>query len=384
MRGDIQPLVRKLLYLVRLFADDDGHFDLAHPVDSRREFVALLLGVRLVALFDKQFLLLVPIVLHLVVHLDGGELVDAHDHPLAEKAPAREMVRNVAGDFVEAVFALDDLKNAAGRVFEKFAFAVVKILLFDDLNNIVIEEVVCEPDFRDTARIEKRNGRTVGYRLGEVVLAHVVAEPLICEPLRPKERRTRKCNVVGIRQPCVHVLRELLVLCAVGFVDKNDDVFPIRKDGIPFLLVPAELMDEGEKHRLVARQKLAQLLRRRRAALVLLPHHLGSHESLVYLIVEVLSVGDDKEGEVAGHLPLHLPYKHHHRIALARSLRMPEHAQLAVQLLAVLHRAHQVVHAQELMVLRNDLHALLIEEHEVLDVVEKPLLLEEPVNENLN
>ena len=93
------------------------------------------------------------------------------------------MVRNVAGDLVEAVLALDDLKNTAGRVFEKLALAVAQVLLLDDLHHVIVEEVVCQPHLRDAAGIEERNGRAVGNRLSEIILTHVVAEPLVSETL---------------------------------------------------------------------------------------------------------------------------------------------------------------------------------------------------------
>jgi hypothetical protein len=70
-----------------------------------------------------------------------------------------------------------------------------------------------------------------------------------------------------------------------------------------------------------------------------------SGQILVNLIVQILAIRDDEEGEIARHLPAHLSGKEHHGVGLAGALGVPEHAQLSLQLGAIRHRFHQVVHA---------------------------------------
>jgi hypothetical protein len=55
-------------------------------------------------------------------------------------------------------------------------------------------------------------------------------------------------------------------------------------------------------------------------------------EVLVDLVVQVLAVGDDHEGPVAGQLAQHLLGEEDHRVALAAALGVPEDAQLALVL----------------------------------------------------
>ena len=101
-------------------------------------------------------------------------------------------------------------------------------------------------------------------------------------------------------------------------------------------------------------------------------------EVLVDLVVEVVPVGDDEERPVAGHLPQHLLREEDHRKALAAPLRVPEDAQPALVGLDLLQSGDGVVHAEELVVLGDDLDqsALgVVEDGEVLHQVEEPALL---------
>ena len=50
---------------------------------------------------------------------------------------------------------------------------------------------------------------------------------------------------------------------------------------------------------------------------------------LVDLVVQILAVGHQQEGEVARHLAAHLLGEERHRVGLAAALRVPEHAQPA-------------------------------------------------------
>jgi hypothetical protein len=86
------------------------------------------------------------------------------------------------------------------------------------------------------------------------------------------------------------------------------------------------------------------------ARVAVVVHHAASGEGLVDLRVQVVAVGEDQKGEVAAQLAMDLAGEEHHGIALARTLGMPEHAQLAVPELAVADRLDGPVDAQELVV----------------------------------
>ena len=81
-----------------------------------------------------------------------------------------------------------------------------------------------------------------------------------------------------------------------------------------------------------------------------------SRKRLGDLLVQFHTVGDDHERPIAGNLAQHLLRKEHHRKALAGTLRLPEHTAATMAFLACFeHRANRVVHADELMVLPDDL-----------------------------
>ena len=104
----------------------------------------------------------------------------------------------------------------------------------------------------------------------------------------------------------------------------------------------------------------------------------GIGEILVDLVVELLPVGDDDEGPVAGNLTQHLLGEEDHRDALAAPLRVPEDAQLALVVPCLLQRLDGVVDAEELVVLGQNLDQptlRLHEEGEILDQIEQPFRL---------
>ncbi len=68
------------------------------------------------------------------------------------------------------------------------------------------------------------------------------------------------------------------------------------------------------------------------ARVAVVVHHAAAGKGLVDLRVQVVAVGQDQKGEVAAQLAMNLPGEHHHRIALACPLSVPEHPQLAVSM----------------------------------------------------
>ena len=111
-------------------------------------------------------------------------------------------------------------------------------------------------------------------------------------------------------------------------------------------------------------------------------------ESLADLVVQLLAVGHDHKGATAQHPAQHLLRKKHHRQTLARTLRVPEHAQtFGIHLATIelggpqLHQpGNRLVHPQKLVVLGRllDQPALaLFKNREVLHIVQQPRRLQQ-------
>ena len=381
MRRDVQPLLLELDVFIRFLGDDHGHLHPVHVIQYAGQLVALLLGLGGVALLDDVLFLYCPVVLHLVIHPHRREFVHGNDHTLSEETPAGKMMGDILGDLVDPVLPLDDLQYPRRRILKQPGFIVVQVFLLDDIHHIVIQEVVLQTDLRHTAGIEQRHRRSVLHRLGKVVFRHIIAEPLVGQPLAAQQRGACKGDVVGVGQPGAHILCQILVLSPMGFIHQHKDIVPRGENGIFLPLVIAELVDQREYEGLVGLQIIPQLLPVLRLAFLFGADHLGFHEILVNLIVQVLAVRDDEEGEIAGHLPSHLAGEEHHGVGFAGALGVPEHAQLAVELGAIRHRFHQVVHAEILVVLGNDLVFLVAEHDEVLDVIDQPVLPQQAVDE---
>lgn len=64
----------------------------------------------------------------------------------------------------------------------------------------------------------------------------------------------------------------------------------------------------------------------------------------IYLIVEVVTVAQHQESEIAAELPVYLPAEEHHGVGLARSLRMPEDAEPAAYAAALLYSPDRAIY----------------------------------------
>src|SRR5207244_3900404 len=82
--------------------------------------------------------------------------------------------------------------------------------------------------------------------------------------------------------------------------------------------------------------------------------------------------------EIASFLPEDLADVENHRETLARALCVPEHTELALQFVAAKERFVRAIHADELVVLGDDLVFVLVAEDEVLNVIQQSLRWEEP------
>ena len=125
----------------------------------------------------------------------------------------------------------------------------------------------------------------------------------------------------------------------------------------------------------------------RPAGVSVVVRHAAAGEGLVDLVVEVVAVGQHQEREVAAELAVHLAGEHHHRVALARPLGVPEHPEPALQRLALAHRLDGAVHAEELVVAGQDLLQLvcrLVEDDEVLHQIHEVALVTDALEQRLH
>ena len=124
-----------------------------------------------------------------------------------------------------------------------------------------------------------------------------------------------------------HVARKPPRLRAVRLVGNHDDVVALAV-GVLRIDVLVELVDQAEDVGVVFLQEPFEVVSRRGARRVL-AGDAAAGEGLVNLVVEVVAIGHQQEGEIARHLPAHLLGEERHGIGLAAALRVPEHAEPA-------------------------------------------------------
>jgi hypothetical protein len=103
-------------------------------------------------------------------------------------------------------------------------------------------------------------------------------------------------------------------VCRTGCgAPRRDDYDVVALAGLLRLHLSIELLDQGENKALVLGQELIQVMAAPRpAGVAVVVHHTAAREGLVDLGVEVVSVGEDQEGEIATELPVHLAGEKHH------------------------------------------------------------------------
>ena len=119
-----------------------------------------------------------PIALHLVVHAQGGGLVDRDRDCLAHETPTEEVTDDVAGDRLEAVVPGDDVVLPAQFPFEFLLLLTVEICRLDHSINIVVEIGIDQLQFGRSVLIEQRHGGAVLHGLLEVVDRDILTEHL--------------------------------------------------------------------------------------------------------------------------------------------------------------------------------------------------------------
>ncbi|MDZ7811319.1 MAG: hypothetical protein U5L11_16370 [Arhodomonas sp.] len=149
-----------------------------------------------------------------------------------------------------------------------------------------------------------------------------------------------------------------------------------------------EFLHQGEDIALMPAQQIPQRVGRFRAAgVTVMVHQANTGVRLVDLGIQILAVRADQEGEIPAQTPVHLAGEEHHRVRLARTLGVPEHAELAVSGLALFDGPDRSVHAEELVVAREDLHGLpgaVVEDDEVLEQIQEVGLVADALKQSLH
>ena len=388
VRGDVQLPLAELLHLALLLAYHHRDAGLTHPVDLPFQVDRLLLVGRLLPLRRQLLNALVPVAIDQGVHPHACHLVDADQHCLAGLPGLRVVVHEVPCHLVEPTAGGDDVVLASEFLLQ--ALRHVDVLHFDlleFLGNSLVQVVDGDPQRVAAGVVVQRHGGAVFHRALEVVGRDVRAEDPPRDLVFLEQGRAGEADAGGVRQRVAHVERQRAVLGAVRLVGDDDDVvaFGVGRVGVH---VSVELLDEREDVRLVRAQQPAQMLAAfRPAGVSVVVRHAAAGEGLVDLGVEVVAVGQHQEREVAAELAVHLPGEHHHRVALARPLGVPEHAEPALQRLALAHRLDGAVHAEELVVAGQDLLQLvcrLVEDDEVLHQIHEVALVADALEQRLH
>ena len=199
----------------------------------------------------------------LVVHPDGGGLVDADEHRLALVAAREEVGHDVLGDDFEPVVAGDEVVFAAEVALQPPLLGFVQLGGFEDALDVLVEVLVGDLQLGDAVLVVERDGRAVLDRLAEVVDADVVAEDLAGPLLLAlDQRRAGEAEEGRVRQGVAHVEGEGVVLAAVGLVGDDDDVVALGDHRVALAALGVELLDQGEDVAVVLAEQLPQVLAR--------------------------------------------------------------------------------------------------------------------------
>jgi hypothetical protein len=251
--------------------------------------------------------------------------------------PPLEMLDDVFGDERQALLRADDglkLRPLTLELFFAFDFLPFGHLLERGVDRRPLH--LLQRQLRQAALVVDGHRRPIFDRTLDVVDADVVAENGARVGVGRLDGGLRKADERGVGQRVAHVPGEAIdevILAAVRFVGDDDDVAPLREHGMPVaLLFGQEFLDGGKDH--AARRhgepgtQIGAVggLHRRLAQEVL-----AAREGAEELIVQVIAIGeDDDRGVRHQRLADHTPGIESHGQALARALRMPDHADAPV------------------------------------------------------
>ena len=277
------------------------------------------------------------------IQFDGDAPAHADDHGFAVHGfqPVLEVLHQIAGDEFEAVVGAD-------HGFELRPFALELLLALDFLALGRLFELGI--DFRPLGLVQLQPGQAAlvvdGHRGPirdrplDVVDADVVAEHRPGVLIAEFQRRAGKADKRGVGQGVAQMPREAVdevVLAAVRLVGDDHNVAALREHRMPVTpFLGEKLLNRREHHaargdgELSAQVGAIRGLHRRLTQQVA-----AAGEGAEQLIVEVVAVGEHDDGGVLQHRIEDDPAGiERHRQALARTLRVPDHAHPPVALFA--------------------------------------------------
>lgn len=294
------------------------------------------------------------------------------------------MEDNIPGDGLQAGIPLDDL-NLLGKLFlQLLLLGLVQVFIFQNLVKFLAQIFVLDQHFRHPFLVEQRHGRAIVGGLLEVVFTDVIPEPGIGLAAPPQKRRAGKGQILGLGQAGSHVFRKRFILGTVGLVHHHDDVVPAGQERVFLPFGIAEFLNQCKDDSLVLTQELSHLFAVLGLCRLVFLDRAGTEEIAVDLAVQIIAVGDDHKGEIAGLLAEDLADVKDHGKAFARTLSVPEHTQFALLFLVLLKRFIGIVYADELVVLGDDLLRFMVVDDKVLDVVQQPFRRTQPHDGSLH
>ena len=374
---DVDTELLEILDIPLLLTDDELHPRLFHPRDALLQLLltlvrpsGLLYGIlrRLVQLLG----VLLPLRGNGLPRAIRRDLVDAHEHGLAAPPPRRVVPHEVLRLDRDGLRRHVDHDLGLDGVIHPLAVLRIEVLLLHRLDELLVDGRRIDAKLVDPRLVEERHGRMVLDRAVEVVDGHILTK-LLLRQVAALKRRSREPNTRGIRQEPKHVVREDAIVGAVRLVGEDDDLM-VEMNRRPCRGI--ELVDQREQETVVPLQPFPQPLAGRwharfRKRVAKAP---AARERPRNLLVQLVAVRHDQEGRRTARLAQDLSREEHHRIALARSLRVPEDPYLAVLLLPLQITPIGVVHPEILVVAGEHLEhvpVVRIEEDEVLHQIEE-------------
>ena len=320
------------------------------------------------------------------MHAHTGDLVDTDQHRLSGLPGRGIVLHEVPRHLVETPARGDDVIVPLQVLLQALLHVdVLDVELIQLAGDALVQVADGDAQLVAAGVVVERHRGLVLHRALEVVGRHVLPENAPGDLVVGEQGRAGKADVPGVGQGVPHVERQRAVLGSVRLVGDDDDVVAHRVAGTR---VQVELLDQREDVGLVLCQQAAEVLSVcRPAGFAVVIDHAAAGEGLVDLAVEVFAVGQHQEGEVAPQLAMHLAGEHHHRVALAGALGVPEDTEPALPLLAVAHRFDRPVDAEELVVASQDLPRLargIVEKDEVLHQVQEVALVADPLQQRLH
>ena len=275
----------------------------------------------------------------LTVEIDADAPAHADDHRLAvhRVEPRLEMRHDIARDEGEAPFRADHGLQLRPAGLE--AFLARDLLALGRLLEIRVDPgppLRVEPEAGEAAFVIDRHRGAVLDRAPDIVDADIVAEDRAGVRIAPFDGRAGEADERGVRQRVAHVARiavDEVVLPAMRLVGDDDDIAAFGERRMPAAgPVGEEFLDGGEHHaarrdgEFRAQVGAVSRLFRRLTEEVRTPREGGEQ-----LVVEVVAVGQHDDGGVSHRrVACDAACVERHRQALARALRVPDHADAPV------------------------------------------------------